>query len=236
MSRRFVHDDRFVESFANADHVVYGRKLDPLCLWHQLCLEVAQSKILLGESLTPVDLWIAVKICTTPWTPQFRVPDLDPPGKLMFILKFGRYDFAVEMQKFQKYLEDYMAAPKLWPNQHKQETEDVATRDFDETLETALHIVSSARFTWPEVWTMPIGAARWCHVGLSKLKGAKIDIWTPEHEEMFVEHKRKREAGIDARGKEIALEKNIPYADARKIAHDEHWAKANINLHGFARS
>jgi hypothetical protein len=233
---QFVHDDRFVESFANTDHVVLGKRLDPYCLWHQFNLEVAQSKVLLGEPLTPLDLWIAVRVCSTPWTLSHVVPDLTPPGKFRFIWEVGRYNFANEVAKFQAYYNDFIAGPKLWPNQHKQQIEGAVNanaRDFDENLELALHVFKQGKFSWREVWTLPIGILRWCGVGFSKLEGVKIDIWTPEHEEMFEAHKKRREAGIDERGKVIAAEKGIPFAEARKQANDEYWTKVRKNLsHG----
>lgn len=231
MSEVFVHDDRFVEAFANKDHVVLGKRLDPYCLWHQFLLEVAQSNVLLGDRLTPFDLWLAVRVCTTPWSQGHRVPDLTPPGKLRFIWEVGRYNFSAEVAKFQAYYDDYVRGPKLWPNQHKTKVDGTAAeRDFDENLELALHVFKLGNFTWREVWTLPIGMLRWCSIGFSKLEGAKIDIWTPEHEEMFQAHKVRREAGIDARGKEIAAETGLPFAEARKQAHDEYWAKVKTNL------
>lgn len=233
--QRFVHDDRFVEAFANVDHDVLGRRLDPYCLWHQFNLEVAQSKVLLGEPLTPFDLWVAVKICTTPWSPGQRVPSLKAPGRLRFVWEVGRFNFPAEVAKFQAYFDDYNSPPKLWPQNHKQVDGVVAApdRDFDENLELAVHLVKDGAFTWQQVWTLPIGVLQWVSTGLSKFSGAKIDIWTPEHEEMFQAHKARREAGIDARGREIAAATGLPFAEARKKANDEHWAKVH-NTYGNA--
>lgn len=232
MPEQFVHDDRFVEAFANRDHTVLGKRLDPLCLWHLFNLEIAQSKLLLGEPLTPYDLWLGVKICTTPWNPQHRVPNLNPPGTLRFLWEVGRFNFAAEVAKFQAYFNDYAVGPKFWPNQHKTAQGEVKApdRDFDENLELALHVFKSGRFTWQEVWTLPVGMLRWCSTGFHKLDGVKVDIWTPEHQEMFEEHKRKREARIDERGKEIAAETGLPFDEARKRAHDEYWAQVHANL------
>lgn len=231
MAEQFVHDDRFVESFANKDHVVLGQRLDPFCLWHQFNLEIAQSKILLGEPLTLFDLWVAVKVCTTPWSPGHRVPALEPPGKIGFLLKYGRFDLAKEIKKFEAYLTDYSPGPKFWPNQHKTvEQGGAPQRDIDENLELALYALKESGLSWRDIWTMPIGMLRWVTTGLAKLGGAKLDIWTPEHEEMFQEHKRKREASIDARGKEIAEAEGIPFEAARKKAHEEYWKKVNANI------
>jgi hypothetical protein len=231
VAERFIFDDRFVEAFANTDHVVFGRRLDPYCLWHQFNLELVQSKVLLGEPLTAFDLWMAVRICTTPWTPHHRVPDLRSPGKLRFLWQVGRYSLLREVEKFQVYLNDHCASPKLWPNQHKQTEQGQATdRDFDENLELALHVMREGGFTWREVWTLPVGMIRWSSVGLAKLTGAEIPIWTPEHEELFKAHVIRREAQIDARGKEIAAESGLPVEVARQQAHDEHWAKVKTVL------
>lgn len=233
MSERFVHDDRFVEAFANQSHTVLGRRLDPFCLWHQFNLEVAQSKVLLGEPLTPFDLWLAVRVCTTPWTASHFVPDLRPPSMLRFLWEMRRFNFAKEVRKFQDYYDDFASGPRYWPNDHRQEEAGAAPqRDLDENLELALYVMKEGRFTWPEVWTMPLGVLRWSSAGLAKLSGAKLDIWTPEHEEMFQTHVAKREAAIDARGKEIEATTGLDPVAARKQAHDEHWARVKFNLQG----
>lgn len=228
MSERFILDDRFVEAFANRKHVVYGRVLAPYSLWHHFNLEIAQSPVLLGEPLNPLTLLYAVRICTTPWTPVHYLPDLTEPGLLRFMWEAGRFNFQAEARKFLAYFSDFNSAPKLWTNDHKNHEQNfVADRDFDANLELALYVLKNTAMSRQDVWTMPIGMLHWTSVGLQKLEGAKIDIWTPEHDEMFAEHKRKREAKIDERGKVIAAETGLPFAEARKQAHDEHWAAVN---------
>lgn len=232
MPERFIHDDRFVESFANRDHRVFGRRLDPYCLWHHFNLEIVQSPVLLQEPVDPLSLWQAVVICTTPWTPQHRRPTVERMGLVGFVWRVGRFNFRREVLKYQAYFNDYNAWPKLWPNTHKQfdsAAPPPPDRDFDENLELALHVLRSSSLTWREIWTMPMGMLRWVSIGLQKFEGAKIMIWTPEHEEMFKAHKIKREAKIDERGKEIAAQTGLPYAEARRQAHDEYWATVKQN-------
>lgn len=226
----FVHDDRFVEAFANTGHVVLGRRLLPFSLWHQFLLETHQSKLLLGGVPTPLDLWLAVRLCSTPWNPRFEVPRINPPGRLRWVLSVGRYNFQQEMRKFNDYWGDFNSSPKFWPNQHKYQEGAAPQRDVDEMLELAAFIVHQSSISWEQVWTMPIGALRWTGTVLQKLRGDRIDIWTPEHEEMFQEHKKKREAMLDEEGKKIAESEGIPFEQARKRAHDAYWEKVNKNL------
>ncbi len=134
----FLHDPNFTEAFANTDHVVFGKRLAPFCLWHQLNLELVQSKVLVSEPLTPLDLWVAVRVCTTPWTPYHRIPDLTPPGKLRFLWEVGRYNFSAEVKKFSGYLSDYLSFPKFWPNDHESRVQNAEDRDIDEHFETVI--------------------------------------------------------------------------------------------------
>lgn len=228
----FVHDTNFVEAFANVPHRVLGKRLDPFCLWHQFNLEITQSRVLLGAPLTHLDLWQFVTICTSPWTQAHYVPDLRLPSMLRLLYLGKRYDLATEVKRISDYLVDFSARPKLWPNNHEQKLGN--DRDFDENLELALHLVKEGSFTWREVWTMPLGVLHWNSTGLAKLAGAKVDIWTPEHEEMFQAHKAKREARIDEEGKKIAEAEGISFEAARKKAHDAYWAEVR-NGYAIAR-
>jgi len=223
----FLHDPNFTEAFANTEHTVFGKRLAPFCLWHQFALELVQSKALAGVPLTTFDLWVAVRVCTTPWTPWHRVPDLRPPSKLRFLWEVGRYDFSVEVKKFSAYLADYTTQPKLWPNNHNTEVQGADDRDMDDHFETVMHLITSTNVTLEQAWTMPVGMARWMSIASLKLSGAKIDIWTPEHQARFEVHVKEREAKIDAHGKEISDAAGIPYEAARKKAHDEYWAKVH---------
>lgn len=227
MSERFVHDDRFVEAFANKTHKVFGVRLRPFSLWHQFNLEIAQSPLLLGAALTPLDLLRAVRICSSSWNPEFVTPDLRPPGFLRGMWQIGRFSFVEEVRKFEAYYNDFNTGPKFWANGHKGKMGG-GPRDVDEVLETACHLEMKG-YDSAEVWDMPIGVARWRSAVVSKLEGSDLQFWTPLDEEAFQKHKAAREAKIDARGREIAAAKGIPFVEARKQAHAEHWAKVKSN-------
>lgn len=225
----FVHDTAFVEAFSNTQHRVLGRRLDPFCLWHQFNLEVAQSKLLLDLPFTLFDLWTAVEICTSPWTPSHQIPRIRKVSKLRFLWMMRRYKLQEETLKFSAYLVDYSTRPKFWKNNH--ETKFGNERDFDENLELALHLVKQG-FSWREVWTLPLGMLHWNSVGLSKLAGAKVDIWTPEHQRMFDAHVKQREARLDAEAMSVAQSKGIPFDQARADVTKQYWEKVN---NGYAQ-
>ena len=108
----------FAESFFNRDdHVVLGRRLLPLSLWHMVQLEIAQSPYFLGGSFPgPRDLRLAVTVCTTPFP---RLPDLSGKRLAWDWLKSWRCDFLTETARFRAYLEDFNALPQLWRQEEK---------------------------------------------------------------------------------------------------------------------
>lgn len=224
MEQFFLHDGRFTEAFANTTHVVFGKRLAPFCLWHQLVLELVQSKVLVEKPLTPFDLWVAVRVCTCKWNAAHQLPSFKHPGKMRFLWEAGRFHFPTEVKKFSDYLEDYMSFPKLWPNQHTNK-EGAEDRDIDEHFEIVMHLVTATTLTLEQAWTLPIGVARWMSLGALKLTGAKVDVWTPDHQARYEVHVKNREAKIDERGKEIAKAENLSFAEGRKKANEEYWAQ-----------
>ena len=231
----FVHDERFVEPFANDPHRVFGKRLFPYSLWTQFNLELVDSPFLLGHRTpSPYDLWVAVKICTTPWTPEHYLPNLAAPHPIFWTFQVARFNFQKELHKFHIYLSDFGGGPKYWPNQHKggeNSEQGPGARDLDENLELAVHVELETGWSPRRVWTMPLGQLRWRSAVISRLKGAELDFWTPIDEERFAEHKAKREARIDARGKELhAADSTLTAEAARKQAHDEYWLEARAGL------
>ena len=97
----FVHDDRFVEPFANRPHTVLGKRLFPYSLWVQCNLEWVQSPFLLMNRPPNLhDLWVAVQCASTPWTPEGYTPDLRAPGKLKWLWAMRRFNPRMEVAKF----------------------------------------------------------------------------------------------------------------------------------------
>jgi hypothetical protein len=197
----FVHDDRFVEPFANRPHTVLGKRLLPYSLWTHCNLEWAQSPFLLGNRIPNMhDLWVAVQCASTPWTPEHYVPDLAvPPLRswrgLRWLLRVRRYRYRMELAKFYAYLSDFAGGPKLWSDA---KAEEVAGRipDVDENLELATY--AEHEFKWPPslAWSMPLGQLRWRVVMVNRFKGGNCRIWSPIDEALAEQCKAKREAEI----------------------------------------
>lgn len=228
MKAQFLHDENYAEAVANTAHQVYGTALRPYCLWHRLNLELAQSPILLGQAVTPLDLWRAVRICSTCWTPEGRAPNLRPPTPLRFAWLSWRYRFADQVAAFQAYLSDYSRGPQLWPSVAKGSTKE---RDIDETLETVCYLLARSNLTLPEIWTMPVGMLSWYTLGIQRAHGAELPVWTPEHQAAFEKHKAEREARLDEEAVKLQQERpELTAEQASKQVRDAYWASVRADL------
>lgn len=228
MKAQFLHDENYAEAVANTAHRVYGTALRPYCLWHRLNLELAQSPILLGQAVTPLDLWRAVRICSTCWTPEGRAPNLRPPTPLRFAWLSWRYRFADQVAAFQAYLSDYSRGPQLWPSVAKGSTKE---RDIDETLETVCYLLARSNLTLPEIWTMPVGMLSWYTLGIQRAHGAELPVWTPEHQAAFEKHKAEREARLDDEAAKLRQEHpELTAEQAGKQVRDAYWASVRADL------
>lgn len=228
MKAQFLHDENYAEAVANTAHRVYGTALRPYCLWHRLNLELAQSPILLGQAVTPLDLWRAVRICSTCWTPEGRAPNLRPPTPLRFAWLSWRYRFANQVAAFQAYLSDYSRGPQLWPSVAKGSTKE---RDIDETLETVCYLLARSNLTLPEIWTMPVGMLSWYTLGIQRAHGAELPVWTPEHQAAFEKHKAEREARLDEEAVKLQQERpELTAEQASKQVRDAYWASVRADL------
>lgn len=182
----------YAESFLNRDdHVVLGRRLRPLSLWHMFNLEVARSPYFIGGTFpTARDLRLAVRVCRTPYP---HLPDLS--GRSFFwdwCRAFG-CQFLLETVKFRAYLDDFNSLPQLWQDEARKSTGRERTG-----LPWSLAIVSGVcgATGWDEakVWNMPIGQAYWYHVAFAMHAGGSVDLCS-EGELKAIEAVRARRAG-----------------------------------------
>jgi len=190
-------DRLFAESILNRDdHVVLGRRLLPLSLWHLLMLEIAQSPYFAGGYPTPKDLRLAVTICTTPFP---RLPDLSGRRLIRDWLRSWRCLFPVEAAKFRAYLQDFNALPMLWT---KEATRRAGAREpvgLPWTLAIVANVCGSTGWSAETVWNMPMGQAYWYHVAFCMQKGGDVDLLS-EGEMPAVEQVKARRQRTEAGG------------------------------------
>lgn len=182
-------DRLFAESILNRDdHVVLGRRLLPLSLWHLLMLEIGQSPYFAGGYPTPKDLRLAVTICTTPFP---RLPDLSGRRLIRDWLRSWRCLFPVEATKFRGYLEDFNAAPMLWTKEGKEKPKGPAPVPLPFALEVATTLIGHG-FAEDRVWTMPAGLAQWYYVAACKAKGCEVNLVSPGEQKAIAEMKARK--------------------------------------------
>lgn len=165
----------FAESFLNRDdHVVLGRRLLPLSLWHMVQLEIAQSPYFLGGAFpTPRDLRLAVTVCTTPFP---RLPDLSGQSLVWDWLKSWRCDFLTETARFRAYLEDFNALPMLWREEQKRSPGSRETVGLPWALGIVAGLCGSTGWSAETAWNLPVGQAYWYHVAFAMQRGCSVDL------------------------------------------------------------
>ena len=181
----------FAESFLNRDdHVVLGRRLLPLSLWHLLQLEIAGSPYFSGATFPgPKDLRLAVAVCTTPFP---RLPDLSGKKLVRDWLKSWRCDFLTETAKFRTYLEDFNALPQLW-QEEKKPGKGRAPVGLPWALAIVSGICGSTGWSAETAWNLPVGQAYWYHIAFAMQKGANVDLLS-EGELLAIEKVKARRA------------------------------------------
>lgn len=186
----------FAESFLNRDdHVVLGRSLLPLSMWHLLHLEIARSPYFSGASFpSPLDLRMAVTVCTTPFP---RLPDLSGRRLVWDWLKSWRCDFLTETAKFRAYLDDFNALPMLWRQEERRTPGARETVSLPWALAIVTGICGSTGWSAETAWNMPVGQAYWYHVAFAMHRGCHVDLLN-EGEMLAIEKVKARKASANA--------------------------------------
>ena len=185
-------DRLFAESVVNrTNHVVLGKKLKPLCLWHAVLLELIDSPLWHGNNgVTMTDLRLAVAICSDSF-PEYKIPS----GWRLFCWAWltRKSNLAIEAAKFSAYIRDFNAPPMLWTKEEAAKTD--KTCALPQPLDVAAWLI---RHNLPEerAWSMPIGLAHWYYVAMAKHRGADIDLVSPSEQVAIDKIKKKRASGL----------------------------------------
>jgi len=170
-------DKRFISAFTDPGRIkVLGRFVYPFSLLNRVQLQAAESPFVMNaETVRPLDLLVAVKICAK-----------EPIGKLSLkdYYYLGRMNsseayFIKQMTRFSQYVM-VDAWPKFWEKRSKQA--DASGMPWPLTVVCSLmsHGVSEER-----AWTMPESQAIWLYSSFAISNGASIKVLTTEDEELI---------------------------------------------------
>lgn len=167
---------------------VMGRQLQPLCLWHALHLEIAESPYISDAPASDepvIDLDVASAICATlpleiPAWPVLR----SRMDRLR--LRFYRGRLPGESLRFAAYLRDYHASPKRWDAASGGKTFACPW-----PLIVAARLMHQGKMSREAAWSVGLGEALWTKDALQEINKVETGIVTE------VEIKALREAGYD---------------------------------------
>ena len=179
-------DKRFLQAFLNPPkYIVGGIELDFFCPRHFITLQAMESPFLdpeKAETLSYKDLFIALRICSTPnWVEAAKRP------KLRERLKYYMLEGIISRQmhayaEFGHYLSESMTVPKLWMKQDETETQKKPS-NLPETIAITTILMTKFGFSEEEAWNMPFAKSIWYATAFGLQEGAEISIITTDSEE-----------------------------------------------------
>jgi hypothetical protein len=187
-------DRLFAESVVNRNnHIVLGKKLKPLCLWHAVLLELIDSPLWHGKSgVSITDLRLAVAICSDSF-PKYKIPS----GWTLCLWAWltRKSDLVKEASKFSAYIRDFNAPPMLWNKDEPSKSEKLCPlpEPLDVVAWLMRHNISEDR-----AWSMPIGLSHWYYVAMAKQRGAEIDLVSPSEQLAIDRIKARRDGSSDS--------------------------------------
>ena len=186
-------DRLFAESIVNRDnHVVLGRRLRPLSLWHATLLELIDSPLWHGRSgVTMTDLRLAVAICGDSF-PRYVIPS--GWRLVLWAFRTRKHKLAIEAAKFSAYIRDFHAPPMLWTKEEEAPKTDKFC-SLPQPLDVSAWLIRH-NFSEERAWSMPIGLAHWYYVALAKHRGAEVDLVSPAEQIAIDKIKAKRAGGL----------------------------------------
>jgi hypothetical protein len=170
-------DKRFTSAFTDPGLTkLLGRFVSPFCLLHRVQLEAAESPLLRsGAGIRPLDLLVAVKICSGERLDKLTWKDSWYLGKMT---ANGDY-FAEQIERFSQFvLVD--AWPKFWEKKAKASE----TSGTPWVLTVVASLISNG-IPEERAWTMPECQAIWLNSTFAISKGAELKVLTSEDEELI---------------------------------------------------
>lgn len=171
-------DARFLKSMCAKGAQACGSRLRPFSLAHRIALAAIDSPFLeASRPITPADLLLALRVCSSrePLAPLPRPSVRDRFRFWRWVL--NRQAFTNACAHFLAYLDEHAEGPKIIQGEGPGDSSDIPW-----PLAIAATLIRNGV---PEerAFSMPEGRAVWLYVAFLKMEGAKIPIWTPEHDQ-----------------------------------------------------
>lgn len=151
-------DPLFLEAWVNRqDHRIFGRRLEPLSLWHLLALDAIDSPFLPdgGDDATISDYLLAVAILSKKVPVDLQVdPEGIVPSRMSVLraIPFGRKQKDANA-KLRAYFDDYWSALQIWPDGDESRTPIGAPW----ILAKVAFLLRNTNLTEHRIWSAPIG-------------------------------------------------------------------------------
>jgi hypothetical protein len=161
-----------------------GRFVSPFCLLHRVQLEAAESPLLrAGSGIRPLDLLVAVKICSGERLDKLSWKDSWYLGKMTSNADY----FSEQIERFSNYVL-VSAWPKFWERKSKS----METSGIPWPLSVVANLIANG-ISEDRAWTMPECQAIWLNSSFAVVKGADLKVLTTDDEEL-IEQLEKSEA------------------------------------------
>lgn len=153
-----------------------GRFVSPFCLLHRVQLEAAESPLLRsGQGIRPLDLLVAVKICSGERLDKLTWKDSWYLGKM----NADEGYFSEQVERFSQFvLVD--AWPKFWERKAK----GMETSGIPWPLTVVSSLIANG-IPEDRAWTMPECQAIWLNSSFAIGNGAQLKVLTTEDEEII---------------------------------------------------
>lgn len=176
------------ESFLNAEHRIYGRRLLPLSLGHAFTLEAIGSPFYHGKHGTPAQLRTAAWICSRH---PLVVPDMSGLRCALWKWWTRHLSLAREIAKWQTYVADHVAPPQMWSKTRKAGEEEPKPSRIPSAVNTAVRLMRLG-MTEQQAWATPVGMASWYEAAAYETEtGNKLDIVTDTERLAIIRQKAK---------------------------------------------
>jgi hypothetical protein len=189
-------DSLAAESFLNADHRIFGRRMLPLSLGHAFALEAVGNPFYHGKLGTSDELRLAAWMCSRP---PLSLPETSGWRHRLWRWGTDKADFNAEVAAWRAYVADYVAPPQLWNKAPKAGERRHEPSKIPSNLLTVVRLMRMG-MTEQQAWATSVGVAAWYEAAWYESEGGQLDIVTDAERMAILRSKLKKQGGKNGRG------------------------------------